>query len=107
MQHVLNVAFEFDDERIKELANRAAELEMDRIIRQIVMDEIAPETSGWYGKPNRSWDKVWDILEDHIKDIIAEHTEEIIERASNKLVQSVRNTKAWKERFKDVLEETV
>lgn len=105
MEHILNIAFNFDDEKVKKTAETAVENEMQTIIKDIVTDHIAPMSSGWYGKQERDWSHMWNVVERVIEKIIADNREEIIEKASDKLVKSARSTKAWKEKFTEVMNE--
>lgn len=104
MEHILNIAFDFDDEKVRKTAERAVENEMDRIIQKIVTDEIAPMDSGWYGEPKHNWNKLWNHIDHSIDRILTENRDEIIEKAADKLVRSVRASKAWKTKFADVME---
>ena len=105
MEHILNIAFDFDDERVKKTAEDAVNNEMTKIVKEIVTDKVAPMSSGWYGKPERNWENLWDKVDSAINGILAEHREEIIEKAADKLVKSAKATKAWKEKFAEVMNE--
>lgn len=104
MEHILNIAFDFDDEKVKATAEKAVNNEMTQIITGIVTDKIAPMTSGWYGKQERDWTRLWDKVDSAIDKIVADNREEIIEKASNKLVKSVRATKLWKSKVGEIIE---
>lgn len=105
MEHILNIAFDFDDEKVKQKAETAVENEMQTIIKDIVTDQIAPMSSGWYGKQQRDWSNLWNKVDRAIDKIIADNREEIIEKAADKLVKSAKSTKAWKEKFAEVMSE--
>ena len=105
MQHVLNIAFDFDDEKVKQVAEKAVATDMATIINAIVTDKIAPMTSGWYGKRERDWSSLWNKVDSAIDKIIADNRDEIIEKAAEKLVKSARSTKAWKEKFAEIMDE--
>ena len=105
MEHILNIVFDFDDEKVKQVAEKAVVTDMATIINAIVTDKIAPMTSGWYGKQERDWSNLWDKVDSAIDKIIADNRDEIIEKAAEKLVKSARSTKAWKEKFADVMSE--
>lgn len=99
MQHVLNIAFDFDDEKVRTIVEKAIEQDMDSIIKEIILDRIAPhEYSYFNNKKERQWSKFEEMLDGRIDAILEEHKEEIIDRASTKLVESYKRTKAWKER---------
>lgn len=105
MEHILNIAFNFDDEKIKQIAENAVASDMATIINGIVTDKIAPMTSVWYGKQERDWSNMWHKVDSAIDKIIADNRDEIIEKAAEKLVKSARSTKAWKEKFAEVMDE--
>lgn len=105
MEHILNIAFDFDDEKVKKAAEDAVNNEMTKIVKEIVTDKIAPMSSGWYGKQERDWKNLWDKVDSAISEMLAEHREEIIEKAADKLVKSAKSTKAWKEKFAEIMDE--
>lgn len=105
MEHILNIAFDFDDDRVRQVAETAVNNDMKKIIYDIVTDEIAPMTSGWYGRQERDWSNMWNKVDSAIDKIIADNREEIIEKAAEKLVKSARSTKAWKAKFADIMDE--
>lgn len=105
MEHILNIAFDFDDERVKQVAEKAVATDMATIINAIVTDKIAPMTSGWYGNQERDWSNMWHKVDSAIDKIIADNRDEIIEKAAEKLVKSARSTKAWKARFAEIMDE--
>ena len=49
MQHVINIAFDFDDEKVKEIAENAIDNDINSIIEKIIIDYLAPEKSYYYG----------------------------------------------------------
>lgn len=105
MEHILNIAFDFDDEKVKKTAEDAVNNEMTKIVKEIVTDNIAPKSSSWYSRGERDWTNLWNHVDSAISEMLAEHREEIIEKALNKLVKSAKSTKAWKEKFAEVMSE--
>ena len=103
MQHIVNIAFDFDDDKVKAIAEKAVENEMDSIIKNIVLDKIAPQETYLFGKKGRDWDTFDNIIYNRIDCILGEHKDKIIELASTKLVESVKRTKVWKEKYKDII----
>ena len=108
MQHILNIAFDFDDDAVREKAASAVDHELESIIRQIVMDKIAPmeSTYSWSPQKERNWQHFEYKLDRIVTDFIAENRDRIIDYAGNKLVKSVKSTKAWKEKVGEVLDES-
>ena len=107
MQHVLNIAFDFDDEKVTKIAESAIENDINSIIEKIILDYLAPEKSYYYGfekKTERSWKGLSNKINERIDAMLNKHKDEIIEMASDKLVESYRRTKAWKERTSQKLD---
>lgn len=107
MQHVVNIAFDFDDEKVTKIAESAIENDINSIIEKIISDHLAPEKTyyyGWEKKTDRSWEALSKKIDDRIDAMINKHKDEIIEMASDKLVESYRRTKAWKERTSQKLD---
>lgn len=106
MQHIMQIAFDFDDDKVRSITEKTIEKEMDSIIKEIILDNIAPEITSGYDKGRRNWEEFDEIMNDRIDAVLKEHKDEIIERAADRLVDSVKRTKAWKEKYKDVLDAT-
>lgn len=104
MEHILNIAFDFDDDKVRQTAENAANKEMDKIVKNIVLDKIAPMSSGYYGRQERDWSRLWKEVEDAIAKILSDSSDEIIEKAADKLVKSVRSSKSWKEKVAEIEE---
>lgn len=107
MQHILNIAFDFDDEKVKKVAENTVENELDRIIKDIVTDKIAPmKYNTW--RPNereRDWSGLHNTVKDTVETMINEHKDEIIELAADKLVKSIKSTKAWRSTKEEIMKE--
>ena len=102
MQHIVNVAFDFDDEKVKQSVEKTVENEMDKIIKEIILDKIAPMEYAYYLRRNeRNWENFRNNLNNHIKEFLEEHKEEILDHAADKLVESLKRTKAWKEKYEE------
>ena len=104
MQHIVNIAFDFDDEKVKSIAEDAVSNELDSIIRKIVLDHIAPMAISVYGDVKR---RNWDAFDSKTREIIEEFLEtnkdEILDRAATKLSESYKRTKAWREKAEETL----
>lgn len=98
MQHIVNIAFDFDDEKVKKVAENKVENEMSSIIKKIVTEQIAPlERRSYRMEPEHNWDKFDRRVDGIVREFMETNKEEIMERAANKLVESYKRTKAWKE----------
>ena len=106
MQHILQVAFDFDDERVRGIVEKAIEQDLDTIIKGIILDNLAPENYSYYGgKKDRNWEVFNDKVKGRIDTILLEHKQDIIDLAANKLADSFKRTKAWKEKAQEVINE--
>lgn len=106
MQHIMQIAFDFDDDRVRQVAENKIDQNMDNIIKDIVTDRIAPFTTDYYsvyGKKTRDWRELDRMVKDHVNSIIDEHKDEIIQKAADMLCESYKRTKAWKEKASDVI----
>lgn len=105
MQHVVNIAFDFDDEKVTKIAETAIENDINSIIEKIIKDYLAPEHyTYWDDKTTRSWEGLSKKIDARIDAMLDKHKDEIIEMASDKLVESYKRTKAWKERTQEKLD---
>lgn len=105
MEHIVSLSFEFDDAKCREIAENTVNQEMQTIIKNIVLDQIAPEGYTYYSqKLERNWKRFYNMINEHMENFIKEHGEEIIERAATKVADSVKRTKVWKEKYSEILE---
>ena len=107
MQHIINIAFDFDDDKANKIAENTVENELDRIIKGIVTDKIAPMKHNTW-RPNereRDWTLLYNAVKNTVETMINEHKDEIIELAADKLVKSVKSTKAWRSTKEEIIEE--
>ena len=107
MQHILNIAFDFDDEKVKSIAEAKIESEMDSIITKIVTDHIAPMEKAIHYPvvERRSWTSFDRKTETIVKEFLESNRDEIIERAVYKLVDSYKRTRVWKDKARNALDE--
>lgn len=107
MQHIINIAFDFDDDAIKAKAESAISSGVDDIIHDIVLNHLAPPEVNYWGKPtndNRDWAFVDRVVRNVVSEIVDSRSEEIMNRAAKMLFDSTRRTKVWKERYMDIVE---
>ena len=110
MEHILNIAFNFDDEKITKTAEETITNHIDDIVESIILDKIAPYKTNYCGyawnletKKERDYTDLYDRIDDRIDLILESHKEEIIDRAATKLVESYRRTKVWKEKAGEII----
>ena len=98
MKHIVNIAFDFDDERVQKILEETAEVKILKDIRQSVMDNIF-EKSGWgrdtHADPTKDPIKFW--VKDMVKDVLMECKEDICKQAAIELADSMKRSKKWRE----------
>ena len=105
MQHIVNIAFDFDDDKVRSIAEKKCQDSMDEIIKEIILDQIAPLRYSYYDKKEtRDFSLMQRKIDDAMNAYMEEHREEIIDRAAEKLADSFKRTKIWKEKAKEVME---
>lgn len=104
MQHIVNIAFDFDDEKVKAIAENAVAKELDSIIKEIVVEQIAPSKRNiWDNTKSHNWEAFDKRTREIIEKFLVDNKDEILDRAATKLSESYKRTKAWKEKVEDVL----
>lgn len=105
MQHIVNIAFDFDDDKVRSIAEKKCQDSMDAIIKEITLDQIAPMRYSFYDKKEtRDFSWMQQKIDAAINAYIEEHQEEIMDRAAEKLADSFKRTKAWKEKAREAME---
>ena len=104
MQHIINIAFDFDDEKVKAIAENTVAKELDSIIKGIVLDHIAPvKRISWGNGKAYDWGAFDRRTSEIIEKFLADNKDEILDRAATKLSESYKRTKAWKEKAEESL----
>ncbi len=104
MQHVVNVAFDFDDDRVKKILEDTTVEKVQKDIKQAIIDEVF-EKSDWgrgsHANPENDPLSAW--VTRYIKELIGEYKEDIIKQAGKEIAQSMMKSSKWKQM---VIEET-
>lgn len=104
MQHIVEIAFDFDDSKAQKAAERAVENELDKIINNIIMDRLAPkEKERWSDRVVRNWERFDDMIRREVTDWMETNKDVIIERAADKVADHVKRTKAWREKYAEII----
>ena len=104
MQHIVNIAFDFDDDKVKNIAEKAVKNDIDKVIENILLDEIAPTKDDYLSRQHkRDWSMVYEKIDSIISDKLDEYKEEIIDTAASRLIRSIGRSKAWAEKKKELL----
>lgn len=105
MQHILNIAFDFDDGKVKKQVEAAIENNLNDIIKAIITDQIAPMGYDIYTrKRERNWDNFNAKVDRELKIFIEDHKEEILERSATKIAESLKRTKLWREKVDGIID---
>lgn len=98
MKHIVNLAFDVDDQRIVDLIETNAEKE--------VIQEIKNKVEKRFITRYYSNDPLRDMVEIECRKICLEHENEIVERAVKLVAEKIMRKKSMKEKIKE-LEETI
>ena len=102
MQHVVSIAFDFDDSRITKISEEALEKRVNEIIEKAVLDRIAPVSNSYYSSGERDWSKLDQKIEFYTKQYLEEHKEQIIEKSASKISRSLIRSKGLREKVDDI-----
>lgn len=102
MEHIVQFAINIDDKTIqKRLEDNAYNDVVEHIYKEALDNLEFPRK---YGIQRRiDWNRV---VYDRLDGFLADHKDEIIDAAAEKLTKSIRNSKAFKERKQEVMEDT-
>lgn len=105
MQHIVNIAFDFDDQTIKKKIEEDAYNDILNMIREDIQKVIC-SMNYWNGKPNvNDISPLKEIVREEVRNVLAENKETIIQAAAEGLVESVKRTKKFKEAVNEVIGE--
>lgn len=105
MQHIINVAFDFDDNAIKERIEKNVENE---VINKIYADlEGVIFGKNWYsGKIDRKdLEPAKEIVKSMCFDLVQENKDLIIDCVIERLVDHIKRTKQFKEAYGEAIDE--
>lgn len=105
MEHIMQFAINIDDKTIqKRLEDNAYDDVVERIYKEAIDNLEFPRKYVINGvKRCIDWDSV---VSERIFRFLENHKDEIIDAAAEKLTKSIRNSKAFKERKTQVMEDT-
>ena len=106
MQHVVNIAFDFDDEQVKKILEDTTVNKVQKDIKQAIIDELFEKRDwgrGSHADPER--DPLQEWVRDYIKELVSEHKEDICRAAANEIAESMSKSKKWKELIVEVIKE--
>ncbi len=100
MQHVVQIAFDFDDQRVKDIVEKSCVDHINNELKQSVIDGIF--NKGWgsgytkHGDPDRGFQ---DWVKDEVRNVLSENREYICQLAAKQLVESMNKSPKWKEKI--------
>lgn len=100
--HIVNIAFDFDDETIR---NRVEEDAYSDVVKCLAEEarKALPQKSGyWTRERGVDWDG---LVRDRLSAFFTEHADEIVKAAAGRLYESLRRTKRVREAVDGALEE--
>ena len=97
MEHIVTFTVSLDDDRIEELVLKSAVKEITKDLTKKV-EKIIYKRDTWSG------DDLSQVVCDEIKNFMEVNREDIIDRAAAKLAESLKRTKAVKEKVEQVLD---
>lgn len=100
MEHVVQIAFDFDDQRVKDIVEKGCVDQINKELKQYVIDELFKKElgSGWnkHGDPDRGFQE-W--VKDVVRDTLNENRDVICQMAAHELAQSMNKSSKWKEKI--------
>lgn len=96
MEHIIQFGITIDDERIRSSVESAAVKELAQDIREQIF-----VTNRWNG----NIDGLNTLTEDIVKDVFAEHKDEIIRMAAELVAESMKRSKIYKEKLREITNE--
>lgn len=105
MQHIINVAFDFDDKRITEnIENQVEKTVIGNITEEVKNLIFEKRWGGSYDKNDPA--PLRRMIEGQITSVLENHKEEIIENASKMLCEKLFRSKAVKDTVKENISQT-
>lgn len=105
MQHVVTVAFDFDDKTIQKIIESNAEKKIIEEIKDMMLQKIYRSHHWGSRKIEPDMDPFSEWTESIIRDLFNENKEEIMDRAAKLVADSVKKSKYYKERIADICKE--
>lgn len=97
MQHVVNIAFDFDDERIKKVLEDTTVERVQKDIRQAVIDKIFSKSAWGMGShADPSKDQLQEWVKREVINLLSDNKEYICKLAAKELAQSMAKSPKWK-----------
>lgn len=105
MQHVVTVAFDFDDKTVQKIVESGAEKKIVEEIKDMLLQKIYRSRSWGNKKIDPDYDPFSEWTESIIRDLFNENREEIMNRAAKLVADSVKKSKYYKDGIADICKE--
>lgn len=103
MEHIIKMAISVEDERIVKRVEETAEKQIIETLTDRVEDVIS-EKRGWYGKSERDYTPLKDMVSEQIAKVLDENKDLILSEASKILADKLARSKAGKEVLQNLKE---
>ena len=101
-QHVVNIAFDFDDDKVRKILEDSAEQQVIADIKSDIYNQLGKKR---YGYGNYTKEEILNNLASKgIDSFLEDYKDEILNLAATKLADRLIRTKAVREMTKEVLE---
>lgn len=105
MQHVVQIAFDFDDKTVQKVIESGAEKKIVEEIKDMMLQKIYRSRRWGNQKIEPEYDPFSEWTESIIRDLFNENKEEIMDRAAKLVADSVKKSKYYKEGIADICKE--
>lgn len=96
MEHIIQMAISVEDEKIVERVEKTAENQIIQTLTDRV-ENIISEKRGWYGKQERDYTPLKNMVREQVEKILNENKDLILSEASKILADKLARSKAGKE----------
>lgn len=108
MKHIVNIAFDFDDERVERILNESVEQQVRDEIKQDILNKIFdkqydPRRGRLNANPTRDPLQYW--VKDAVMTILKDSKEDICRAVAHEIVESMSKSKKWKEMIIEAIKE--
>lgn len=103
MEHIIQMAISVEDEKIVKRVEETAEKQIIETLTDRV-ENVISEKRGWYGKSERDYTPLKNIVSEQIAKILDDNKELILSEASKILADKLARSKAGKEVLQNLKE---
>ncbi len=96
MEHIMQIAISIEDEKIVKRVEETAEKQIIETLTDRV-ENVISEKRGWYGKAERDYAPLKNMVSEQIEKILEENKAFILSEASKILADKLARSKAGKE----------